>query len=214
MSFARRRRRLAVTMLLLTGAGLLVNGAYLPAKAATAQVLLRMAWSQSGERPRRPWPWAETWPVARLQVPRLGIDQIVLAGAEGAALAFGPGHVDGTALPGEPGTIGLAGHRDTVFGFLRDLKIGDELTLEGPDRHRRTYRVNDIVVVEEHATDLLSAGPEPALTLVTCYPFETVLAGGPLRYVVVATERPVRSGAQHTQRTGTGHPITPEGQEA
>jgi sortase A len=176
-----------VAVLLLLGAGLLAHGLYLPTKAMVAQQLLQLAWSRSTERPCRPWPWATTWPVARLRAPRLGVDQIVLAGAEGASLAFGPGHVDGTARPGEPGNVGLAGHRDTVFRFVRQLEIGDVLRLETPDHRSRTYRVTQTVVVEERATDLLAARPEPTLTLVTCYPFDTVLAGGPLRYVVVAS---------------------------
>jgi sortase A len=209
----RRRRRIAAAALLLAGAGLLSHGAYLPAKAATAQVLLQLAWMRSSQRPHRPWPWAKTWPVARLQVPRLGIDQIVLAGAEGAALAFGPGHVDGTAPPGAAGTIGLAGHRDTVFGFLRDLEIGDLLTLESQDRHRRSYRVTSTMVVEEHATGLLAARSRPTLTLVTCYPFETLLAGGPLRYVVVATEEPGGAAAQHTGTPGSDGHTAPQRQE-
>ncbi len=99
-------RRLAIT-LVVGGSLLLGSGLYLPAKAALAQVLMRQAWSETEFDPVRPWPWAETWPVARLRVPAHGVDQVVLAGDEGAALAFAPGHVDGTAPPVNPATRSL-----------------------------------------------------------------------------------------------------------
>ncbi len=176
-------------LLLAAGASSLAAGAYIPAKAALAQVLLDLAWSHtedSGDRVR-PWPWAETWPVARLTAPRLGADLIVLAGAEGAALAFAPGHVDGTALPPAAGNTVVAGHRDTHFRFLKDLRIGDELWLESADGERRRFNVTDARVVHEDDLGPLAPTPEPALTLVTCYPFEAVWPGGALRYVVYST---------------------------
>ncbi len=179
-------RRLAVTAVA-GGTLLLAGGLYLPAKAALAQVLLRRAWASTGDHPARPWPWARTWPVARLEVPALGVDQIVLAGDEGAALAFAPGHVDGTAAPGEPGNIVLAGHRDTVFAFLGELALGDELRLETADGRRNSYVVASTSVVHETETAVLDPTAEATLTLVTCYPFDGARPGGPLRYVVRAT---------------------------
>lgn len=183
-------RRLAI-LLLAGGAVALGAGLWMPAKAATAQILLRLAWERSAisseGTPRRPWPWARTWPVARLRVPLHGVDVIVLAGAEGASLAFAPGHVDGTARPGQDGNVVLAAHRDTHFRFLADLGPGDELLLEAPGAATRRYRVADGRVVDERQTAVLAATAEPTLTLVTCYPFDAVRPGGPLRYVVRAT---------------------------
>jgi len=174
------------------GVLLLAGGFYLPAKAAVAQVLLRRAWAATGDLPVRPWPWARTWPVARLEVPALGVDQIVLAGDEGAALAFAPGHVDGTAAPGTEGNIVLAGHRDTVFAFLGELVLGDELWLETTDGERNSYVVTSTSVVHETETAVLDPTAEPTLTLVTCYPLDGARPGGPLRYVVRAQEKPHR----------------------
>ena len=189
-------RRVAVP-LVVGGALLLGSGVYLPAKAAVAQVLLRRAWSATETDPVRPWPWAETWPVARLRAPALGVDRIVLAGDEGAALAFAPGHVDGTAAPGAPGNTVLAGHRDTVFAFLGRLGLGDELELEAANGVRRSYTVTATVVVHERDTTVLEPTVEPTLTLVTCYPLDGARPGGPLRYIVRATA---------AERAGAGRP--------
>src|SRR3989441_91271 len=103
-----------ITLLVALGAWELGRGAWIQAKAWLAQSLIAHAWARtlSGERQAKPWPWADTWPVARLTVPRLGIERYVLAGADGAAMAFGPGHVSGTPLPGEAGNSVIGGHQN------------------------------------------------------------------------------------------------------
>jgi sortase A len=163
-------------------------GAAIAIKAAVAQQLLHAAWhrTQAGAREVRPWPWADTWPVARLLAPAQGIDLIVLEGASGRTLAFGPGHVEGTAAPGEPGLSVIGGHRDTHLRFLRRMAPGDEIAIETPDGRRSAYRVTGTEIVDSRT---MAIGAEPggrALTLVTCYPFDAVVPGGPLRYVVFA----------------------------
>lgn len=174
--------------LAIAGAGSLASGIYMPAKAAAAQVLLRAAWAGSEGDPLRPWPWAQTWPVARLRVPELDVDQIVLAGAEGAALAFAPGHVEGTSPPSNPGNVALAGHRDTTFAFLGELRLGDEIRLEVKPGGSRRFIVDQTSVVHESDTEVLAASETPRLTLITCYPLDATLPGGSLRYVVQASE--------------------------
>ena len=176
--------------LLLFGKGALIYG-----KAGVAQVLLRRAWASTlrGGNEVKPWPWADTWPVARLRRPGGREDFIVLAGASGRTLAFGPGHVSGSALPGESGNCVLSAHRDTQFGFLRDLKAGDLVELTTPDGARHVYEVFDFGVAHKSRTDLLRETLEPTLTLVTCYPFDSPMPGGPLRYVVRA--RLAKAGA-------------------
>ncbi len=164
----------------------LMLGVYLPAKATLAQHLLRRAWAKTGSDPVKPWPWANTWPVARLEVPNLGVDEIVLAGAEGAALAFGPGHVDGTGRPGGLGNVVIAGHRDTVFRFLGRLRAGDEVWLESRGQRRRRYVVQHAEVIHERETRVLAPTSDPTLTLLTCYPLDGDRPGGALRYVVRA----------------------------
>jgi sortase A len=175
---------------LLVGLGVwqLGGGLYIHAKAALAQHLMEDAWDRTlaGEEQARPWPWADTWPVARLEVPQRGIDHIVLAGASGSSLAFGPGHVDGTAAPGQHGNTVVGGHRDTHFRFLEHLEPGDEVRVQAGDGSVTTYRVGGSRVVEHDRAGIELSTDTPQLTLVTCYPFDAVAAGGPLRYVVEA----------------------------
>src|SRR5262245_66693283 len=116
----------AVVALALGGLILIAQGVYIHAKAMLAQILLERAFAQaiSTGAPVKPWSWADTWPVARIVVPRLGKSAIVLAGASGQALAFGPGHVARTPDAGEPGTAIYSGHRDTHFAFLGDVAVG------------------------------------------------------------------------------------------
>ena len=124
--------------------------------------------------------------MARLEVPRLGIREIVLSGTSGRSLAFGPGHMDGTAGPGEAGNCVLAGHRDTSFAFLEQLVAGDAVILETPSGRRVEYRVTDLRVVDQRDTWLAAETAIPTLTLVTCWPFHALTSGGPGRYVVRA----------------------------
>lgn len=167
------------------------QGVWLYAKAQLAQVLLHRAWQRTlearvGDPPARPWPWADTHPVALLEVPRLDLERIVLDGSSGRTLAFGPGHVNGTPLPGGDGNSVVGGHRDTHLAFLRQLRLGDELVVERADGALRRYRVDRLEVVDRRDVAVMADTGEPRLTLVTCYPFEALVPGGPLRYVVGA----------------------------
>jgi sortase A len=184
--------RFASGVLLVASVSFLGRGVWIYAKASVAQVLLRRAWARTvqGGKEVRPWPWADTWPIARLRAPAVRANFIVLAGASGRTLAFGPGHLDGTARPGDAGNCVLSAHRDTQFAFLRRLETGDTLELETPDGHRHVYRVFDRRVVNKRQTGILEDTSEAMLTLVTCYPFDAVAPGGPLRYVVQAREVP------------------------
>lgn len=192
MAPSRRTLRSAARVLLGLGLGLAAKAAYIPAKAVLAQVLLERAWHETkrGGFQVRPWPWADTWPVARLEAPTRGAELIVLAGATGSSLAFGPGHLSGSARPGAAGNVVVAGHRDTHFRFLRDLEPGDALVLESPDGARRSFSVQDTAVRDRTQTDLIRPTPEPTLTLVTCWPFDALVPGGPLRYLVRAAAVP------------------------
>jgi len=125
---------LAGAVLMGAGVAMTAWGAYIPAKAALAQVLLQRSWdaaSVEGGAPP-PWPWADTRPVARITALGGAAETIVLSGADGRTLAFGPGHIDGTALPGFPGHSVVAAHRDTHFKFLRQVGVGSEITVETP----------------------------------------------------------------------------------
>jgi sortase A len=186
---ARKLRRaliLVASALAAYGVITLAEGLQMHAKAALAQVLLQGAWERArhGAAAPRPWPWADTYPIARLSAPAQHVELFVLAGANGRTLAFGPGHHDGSALPGEAGNVVLTGHRDTHFGFLRELRAGDALELESARGRRERYRVRDVAVVDYR--DLRLPRWTAELTLVTCYPFDAIAPGGPLRYVVTA----------------------------
>jgi sortase A len=164
------------------------EGAWIYVKARLAQHLLQRAWARTltGESDVKPWPWADTWPVARLRVPAHGQDLIVLADTSGRTLAFGPGVAPGSARPGTDGTTIITGHRDTHFRFLERVRPGDELVLEIPGRAAAHFRVQGTEVVDTR-TAVVDRAPDPAgLVLVTCYPFGAVRPGGPLRWIVAA----------------------------
>jgi sortase A len=186
----RALHRLAVIVLLAAGTALVASASYIPAKAVLAQVLLERAWerTQAGEIGARPWTWADITPAAVLEVPRLKQRSIVLEGASGQAMAFGPGHMTNTPPIGTRGTAVVAAHRDTQFRYLRDVENGDRIVVDTADGRRSAFRVVETRIVRADASGLDpdDNGPTGArLALVTCYPFNGVLRG-PLRYVVLA----------------------------
>ena len=180
--------RLLVACLLCFGFWQLGQGAYIPAKAWLAQELMQRAWARtgSGENRASPWPWADTWPVARLTARSGEVDLIVLAGGSGRTLAFGPGHLSASAMPGEIGNAVIAGHRDTHFQFLKDVKPGELLKLESSKGLEHSYEIVAIDIVDSRQGSLLLDTEAAVLSLVTCYPFDARESGGPLRYVVTA----------------------------
>ena len=183
----RRRVASALSVLLLAVGGVQGGrGAWIYAKAELGQVLLRRSWAETmtGRERVRPWPWADAWPVARIILP--DGDHVVLNGASGRNLAFAPGHLDGTAAPGGPGACVIAGHRDTHFSILEDLVEGDRVELEDASGSVTTYTVAATAVVDESSTEILGDTPGSTLVLITCWPFDAVAPGGPLRYVVWA----------------------------
>jgi len=122
--------------------------------------------------------------VGRIEIPRIGLKSMILEGVSQRTLALAVGHVPGTALPGEPGNVGIAGHRDTFFRSLRGVQNGDTIlltTLTGSYE----YRVKSYEVVTPRDTQVLASSPEPMLTLVTCYPFH-YLGPAPERFIVHA----------------------------
>jgi sortase A len=179
---------LCIVSLALAGGASFGRGVYIYAKAELAQWLLHDAWqkSRTSGAPVKPWPWADTHPIARLVAPTQDADVLVLAGASGRTLAFGPGHLDGSALPGDPGNAVITAHRDTHFRFLRTIAPGDQLVVERADGGTRHFRIRGAYVTDYRELKLPRDTAVPTLTLVTCYPFDAITPGGPLRYVVVA----------------------------
>lgn len=180
----RRFRSRPFAAVLVTAAVLfLLQALWIPAKARLAQALLERAWSAglAGAATPRPWPWADTRPVAVLEAPRLGVRQLVLEGASGRNLAFGPAAL----TPIEAPDLVLSGHRDTHFAMLEHLRAGDLLRLTRPGGDR-AYRVRTREVVDSRLAELVLDPAAERLTLVTCWPFDAAAAGGPLRLVVTA----------------------------
>ncbi|MFT6559110.1 class GN sortase [Sneathiella sp.] len=153
----------------------------LAAKAWAAPVLIKQAWEQQREtgRSERPWPWADSFPVARLAVPTLQIERFVLEGDNARNLAFGP-----VLHPNDKQTI-LFGHRDTHFQFLQDLVIGDTATVERQSGKAEVYRVMQTQIIPAENLSVPHLPERSLLVLVTCYPFDGLNPDTDRRYVVI-----------------------------
>ena len=182
----------------------LLSALWIPAKAELAQWLIERSWQQTqeGNENARPWPWADTRAVGVLTVPGLGIRQIILEGNSGRNLAFGP-----VLLDGEVGhDLVISGHRDTHFHFLKNLQAGDRLIVQTKDRTQH-FEVIAAEIVDSRTSELVIEPDTSRISLVTCYPFDAPLAGGPLRWVVtalpiddrLASSVPVATGPDFTQ---------------
>lgn len=194
--------RLVVALTLGAGTCLTGRAIYLHAKAELAGILIRRAWKKTARsgKPCPPWPWADTHPVARLRIPRIGYDEIVLENATPRTLAFGPARLLSGADLGGPGNLELAGHRTSWFEPLKAVATGDIIQIEWYDARRgglreRTYTVNAISVVNPEDVSLLAATSDDALTLVTCYPFGRS-PRSPQRYMV----RALPAGPSHSSQ--------------
>ncbi len=164
------------------------QGLYTKAKAAIAQLLLDQAWAETlaTSTATRPWPWMDTLPIARIEVPRLGQSSIALAGASGQALAFAPAHLSQSAMPGTRGTSVFAAHRDTIFTFMADLQEGDRINVTTTSGDQFTYEINGFRVAPWNASGIDADSMEYQLALVTCWPLDAT-EPGPLRYIAEAT---------------------------
>jgi len=122
--------------------------------------------------------------VGRIEIPRLNLRAIIAEGIDSRTLRRAVGHLPGTPMPGEEGNVVLAGHRDTFFRALKDIRAEDVVRITTP-RGRFEYLVEATAVVEPTRTDVLDPTSEPSVTLVTCYPFYLV-GEAPDRFVVRA----------------------------
>jgi sortase A len=186
---------LAAALLLAVAAFAFIGrGVAIHAKAFVAQILLDRAFARSLEEnaPVKPWSWADTRPVAKVEVERIGLEAIVLKGGSGQALAFGPGHLEGTAIPGEEGTAVIAAHRDTHFAGLAGMRLGDEIRLTRGDGVTVWFRVAEMSVATWDASGIDPHAEGRWLVLSTCWPFGAT-EPGPLRFLVkaqmIATQR-------------------------
>jgi len=206
-SLVMKAMRVVAALAVLAGASLTGRALYLHAKAIAAGILIRRAWLESLHtgKPCAPWPWADTYPVARLRIPRLGYDEMVLEGATPRTLAFGPARVMSGAAFGEPGNLMLAGHRTSWFRPLEGIAQGDTIRLDwfdgGGRLHQRSYAVERVRVVEPRDVVRLIRTPEDSLTLITCYPFGPSPTS-PERFVVRALPSDGKQANQQPAQPG------------
>jgi sortase A len=173
--------------LFLGGTVLLCQAVYIDAKAIIAQSLIEYSWQQRtpGDPPPKPWWWADTNVIAMLKVTRLDKELFVMRDDSGESLAFGPGHLAASADISRSGHVMIAGHRDTHFKFLQQLKLGDVIETTSVDSRTARYQIKRLSVLDS-STEELIAYQQDRLTLITCYPFDDFVPGGPLRYIVDA----------------------------
>jgi len=124
--------------------------------------------------------------IGRIEIPRLRFSAVVVEGIDSTNLRHAVGHIPGTALPGEPGNVGLAGHRDTFFRTLKNLGTGDEIQFSTPGGSIK-YVVESLIIVEPDNVGVLAPSSENLLTLVTCYPF-SYIGAAPRRWIVRARQ--------------------------
>ncbi len=181
------KKNLLIIALLTVSSFAFGKAAYIQAKAQVAQYLLQDAWEQTliDQKPHQPWSWADTFPIAKLSIPTTNIEQLVLSGASGRNLAFGPGLLLSSDSPEKKGYTIIGGHRDTHFKFLQDLTIGQTIEIEDKYGEKHSYQIT-ATEVHNIETDSIEDRGSDQLTLVTCYPFNTIETGGPLRYLVHA----------------------------
>lgn len=184
-------KNLVFGLIFLAGAGLVADGFWIKGKAVLAQILLDQAFiASSSETATKPWAWADIEPIAKISAPRLNKSNIVLNNVSGEALAFGPGHLAGTPLPGERGTSVFSAHRDTHFSWLGDLKKGDEITVQRRDGKTVHYLVRKAWVAEAHASGINADSDEHLIALATCWPLDGTLRSK-WRYIVEGIEIPI-----------------------
>lgn len=170
-------------------AGLLLlgKGLYMDVKAELAQMLIEHSWQSRGinASAAKPWWWADTKAVATLEVPRLNKRLFVMQDDSGESLAFGPGHLNNSAEIAQAGHVMIAGHRDSHFKFLKQLNVGDLIHTTNANNQQLIYKVTFAYILDTR-TESLMKYDHNELTLITCYPFDSVISGGPLRYIVNA----------------------------
>ncbi|WEX76486.1 class GN sortase [Sinorhizobium numidicum] len=176
-----------IALIALAGLMLIGKGFYMKAKADVSQILLKRSFEAQlhGAAGGKPWPWADFETAAEISAPRINRSAIVLSGASGEALAFGPAWLSNTSLPGDQGTAVIAAHRDTHFRWLKDVKPGDLLVLTRKDGRRFIFRAEEGRVARWDESGINASAGGYRLALATCWPFDAI-EQGPMRYIVSA----------------------------
>ena len=170
------------------GVSFFAYGAYIPAKAVLAQYLINDAWNDTirSGKSQKPWKWADMHPVMKLSSEKHKQELIVLSGDKGNSLAFAPVHNLSSYMPNQGGTTVISAHRDTHFEFLQDVSISDVFELTDRNNKTMSYKVSNIKIIDATKQDISIHSNQDELKMITCYPFDAIVARGPLRYVVTA----------------------------
>jgi sortase A len=181
--------RKLVLLIIALGLSFFAYGAYIPAKAVLAQYLINDAWNDSisSGKNHKPWKWADMHPVMKLSSDKHNQELIVLSGDKGNSLAFAPGYNLFSYMPNHGGTTVISAHRDTHFEFLQDVSISDVFELTDRNNKTSSYEVRDIKIIDATKQDIAIHSDQDELKLITCYPFDAIVARGPLRYVITAS---------------------------
>ncbi len=164
--------------------GVIVSKAYL------AKWLIAQSWEvtlKTGNN-TKPWPWADTWPVAKIIFENKK-SFYILAGGTGNSLAFGPGHLSNTALPGTYGTSVIGGHRDTHFKLLKEIKNSEKIHIQNSKGITTIYTVQESWIANIKSDELFINPDTDDLYLITCYPFDALASGGDERFIVKAVRQ-------------------------
>lgn len=164
---------------------------YYHAKAEVAQIMINSAWEEvnnvskvSENKIIKPWSWADTWPVMKIEFPDLETSNIVLKDASGESLAFGPGLMTEDILPGDIGNSFIAAHRDTHFSSIGRLKNNQIIQVTLASGISYSFEIDQIKIVDSRSQQPWTDVKEKRITLVTCYPFDGSIANTPFRYLV------------------------------
>jgi len=193
-----RLAKIAAKALVILGAVLCVHASWLPAKAWLSQQLIQHSWQQSlAAQPRqnsqgylrnsiKPWPWADTFPIAQLSFQRLRETIVVLNGGDPTTLAFSAGAIAPFNQPSSSNPFVVAGHRDSHFAFLEDILMKDVISMTDQDGKSQLYQVEAIEIVDASSGKLPLLGDDSSLVLITCYPFNGIGDDANERYVITA----------------------------
>ena len=186
------KRRLSILLLvflLLTGGGYFAyQGLKIEIKAKLAQILLQHAWYQTIKTGKKHQPWKsfDGVPIMRLAIPQHDIDQIILKGTSGQALAFGPTFHEESFYPNEKKITIISSHRDSHGIFIKKLELGEIIKIQDASNQWHTYIIDDFFIINVQKEKITMNTNEDRLLLITCYPFDTILSATPLRYIVSA----------------------------
>ncbi|XQW83946.1 class GN sortase [Thalassotalea piscium] len=185
-------------MLFVVGSLLCIHASWLPAKAWLSQELIHHSWQQSMDQQQKqtsdksgkrvvikPWPWADTFPIAALSFKRLQKDIVVLNGGDPTTLAFSAGAVAPFNQTNSNKPFVVAGHRDSHFDFLEDILMKDVISMTDQNGDSQLYQVEAIDIVDASSGQLPLLADDNSLVLITCYPFDSIENTNE-RYVITA----------------------------